>query len=252
MPDLLIIRQVNKSFESLLAVNEVSLSVQPGQIVGLIGPNGSGKSTLLNLISGVLPADSGRISFDGQDITRRSAAEIFQLGLVRSFQDPSLFFRMTVLDNSLLPVKRQAGEKPSRAPFHRLWTRQETGLAAAAAKTLGELQLGKHYQVRASDLSGGQMKLLELGRSLMGEPKLLLLDEPTAGVAPRLAYTIFEEIERLRQTLGLTFVIVEHRLEILFDFVDTAFVMHAGSILAHGTPAEISANAEVREIYFGE
>ncbi|GIK43894.1 MAG: ABC transporter ATP-binding protein [Chloroflexota bacterium] len=252
MTDLLTLDKVSKSFESLLAVNDVSLSVQPGQIAGLIGPNGSGKSTLLNLISGVLPLDSGHITFDGHDITRRSADEIFQRGLVRSFQDPSLFFRMTVLDNALLPVKRQAGESPAHAPLHRRWTPQESSLAATAGKTLDELQLGQHYKVRASDLSGGQMKLLELGRSLMGEPKLLLLDEPTAGVAPKLAYTIFEEIERLRQSLGLTFVIIEHRLEILFDFVDTVFVMHAGSLLAHGTPAEISANARVREIYFGD
>jgi branched-chain amino acid transport system ATP-binding protein len=252
MPDLLSLTKVSKSFESLLAVNEVSLGVQPGQIVGLIGPNGSGKSTLINLISGILPVDSGRVSFDGQDITRCSSDQIFQLGLVRSFQDPSLFFRMTVLDNSLLPVKHQAGESPARAPLHRLWTAQETGLAAAAGKTLAELQSDKQYAALASDLSGGQMKLLELSRSLMGDPKLLLLDEPTAGVAPKLAYTIFEEIERLRQTLGLTFVIVEHRLEILFYFVDTVYVMPAGSILAHGTPADISANAEVREIYFGE
>jgi branched-chain amino acid transport system ATP-binding protein len=252
MSDLLTIHKVSKSFESLLAVNEVSLSVQPGQIAGLIGPNGSGKSTLLNLISGVLPLDSGRITFDGHDLTRRSADEIFQRGLVRSFQDPSLFFRMTVLDNALLPVKRQAGENPAHAPLHQRWTPQESSLATAAGKTLDELQLGRHYKVRAADLSGGQMKLLELGRSLMGEPKLLLLDEPTAGVAPKLAYTIFEEIERLRQSLGLTFVIIEHRLEILFDFVDTVFVMHAGSLLAHGTPAEISANARVREIYFGD
>ncbi|MBE7473274.1 MAG: ABC transporter ATP-binding protein [Anaerolineae bacterium] len=252
MVDLLKLEHVSKSFESLLAVNEVSFSVEPGQVVGLIGPNGSGKSTLLSLIAGTLSADSGRITFDGQDITHRSADQIFQLGLVRSFQDPSLFFRMTVLDNSLLPVKHQTGENPVRAPFHRLWSGQESNLAAAAGKTLAELQLSQHYTARASDLSGGQMKLLELGRSLMGEPKLLLLDEPTAGVAPKLAYTIFEEIKRLRQSLGLTFVIVEHRLEILFDFVDTVFVMHAGSLLAHGTPAEISANAEVREIYFGE
>lgn len=252
MSNLLTLERVGKSFESLLAVHEVSLRVQPGQLVGLIGPNGSGKSTLINLISGVLPVDSGRITFDGHDITRRSADQIFQLGLVRSFQDPSLFFRMTVLDNSLLPVKHQTGESPAHAPFHRLWSAQESSLATAAGQTLAELQLSNHYNALASDLSGGQMKLLELGRSLMGEPKLLLLDEPTAGVAPKLAYTIFEEIERLRQSLGLTFVIVEHRLEILFDFVDTVFVMHAGSVLAQGTPAEISANAEVREIYFGE
>jgi branched-chain amino acid transport system ATP-binding protein len=252
MVDLLKLEHLSKSFESLLAVNEVSLSVEPGQVVGLIGPNGSGKSTLLSLIAGMLSADSGRITFDGQDITRRSADQIFQQGLVRSYQDPSLFFRMTVLDNALLPVKHQTGERPSRAPIHRLWSRQENDLAVAAGKTLAELQLGQHYTARASDLSGGQMKLLELGRSLMGQPKLLLLDEPTAGVAPKLAYTIFEEIERMRRSLGLTFVIVEHRLEILFDFVDTVFVMHAGSLLAHGTPAEISANAQVREIYFGE
>lgn len=252
MSDLLKLEHVSKSFESLLAVNEVSLSIQPGQIAGLIGPNGSGKSTLLSLIAGTLPSDSGQIIFDGHDITRRSADQIFQLGLGRSYQDPSLFFRMTVLDNSLLPVKHQIGESPARAPFHQLWTGQETRLAGAAKKTLSELQLGQQAATRAADLSGGQMKLLEIGRSLMGDPKLLLLDEPTAGVAPKLAYTIFEEIERLRQSLGLTFVIVEHRLEILFDFVDTVYVMHAGSLLAHGTPAEISANAQVREIYFGE
>lgn len=252
MTDLLTLHNVTKSFESLLAVNDVSLTVQMGQVIGLIGPNGSGKSTLLNLISGILPLDSGRMLFEGHDITRQSADRIFQLGLVRSFQDPSLFFRMTVLDNTLLPAKHQTGERPGRAPFHHLWERQENQLAAQAGQTLAELQLSRHYDALASDLSGGQMKLLELGRSLMGQPKLLLLDEPTAGVAPKLAYNIFEEIARLRQTLGLTFIIVEHRLEILFDFVDTVFVMHGGSILTQGTPAEISANAQVREIYFGD
>jgi len=252
MNDLLTLHNVSKSFESLLAVNEVSLTVQPGQIVGLIGPNGSGKSTLLNLISGVLPVDSGHITFDGHDITPRSADEVFQLGLVRSFQDPSLFFRLIVLDNMLLPAKHQRGENPARAPIHRAWTDQENELAVTAGQTLDPLQLRKYYSTPASDLSGGQMKLLELGRSLMGQPKLLLLDEPTAGVAPKLAYTIFEEIERLRQMLSLTFVIIEHRLEILFDFVDIVYVMHMGQLLTHGTPAEISANAAVREIYFGE
>ncbi len=252
MSKLLTLHNVTKSFESLMAVNGASLQVEAGQIVGLIGPNGSGKSTLLNLISGVMTPDHGQIIFDSHDITHQPAERIFQLGLMRSFQDPSLFFRMTVLDNALLPAKGQRGERPGQAPFHRLWQAQEAELAAAAGQTLAELQLGRHYTTLASDLSGGQMKLLELGRSLMGQPRLLLLDEPTAGVAPKLAYSIFEEIARLRQTLGLTFLIVEHRLEILFDFVDTVFVMHAGSVLAHGAPADISANAQVREIYFGD
>ncbi len=252
MKNLLTIRNVSKSFESLMAVNNVSMTVSTGQIVGLIGPNGSGKSTLINVIAGTMKADSGYINFDGQEITDRSADEVFRLGLARSFQDPSLFFRMTVLDNALLPVKVQRGEHPARAPFHRAWNRQENKLARTAGKILDQLQLRTHFNRLAADLSGGQMKLLELGRSLMGDPKLLLLDEPTAGVAPKLAYTIFEQIEHLRQTLGLTFLIVEHRLEILFDFVDSVYVMHMGEVLAHGTPAEISANAQVREIYFGD
>lgn len=249
---MLELQNVSKRFENLLAVDDVSLTVPKGHIVGLIGPNGSGKSTLLNVISGVLRPDAGHIFFNGQEITGRPANEIFQLGLVRSYQDPSLFFRMTVLDNTLLPAKHQRGEDPARAPFHAAWADQEATLAKIAAATLSQLELDPHYTVLASDLSGGQMKLLELGRSLMGEPTLLLLDEPTAGVAPRLAYTIFEQIERLRRTLSLTFLIVEHRLEILFDFVDTVYVMHLGRLVAHGTPAEISTNTQVREIYFGE
>jgi branched-chain amino acid transport system ATP-binding protein len=249
---LLELKDLSKAFGNLQAVEGVSLTVPQGQIVGLIGPNGSGKSTLLSLISATLPADSGQIIFDGQDISRKTAAERFQRGLVRSFQNPSLFFRLTSLDNALLPVKKQQGENPLWATWPRLWRKQEVALAQKAGQTLAELQLGGHYLTPASDLSGGQMKLLELGRSLMGDPKLLLLDEPTAGVAPNLAYTIFEKIEEMRQSLGLTFLIVEHRLEILFNFVDSLYVMHMGRLMAQGTPAEISANAQVREIYFGE
>jgi branched-chain amino acid transport system ATP-binding protein len=249
---LLELKNVSKAFGNLQAVDGVSLSVPQGQIVGLIGPNASGKSTLLNLISATLPADSGQIIFDGQDISRKSADERFQSGLVRSFQNPSLFFRLTSLDNALLPVKKQRGENPLWAPLHRFWRKQEDTLAQEAGQTLAELQLRSYYFTPASDLSGGQMKLLELGRSLMGDPKLLLLDEPTAGVAPNLAYTIFEKIEAMRRSLDLTFLIVEHRLEILFNFVDHLYVMHMGRLMAQGTPAEISANTQVREIYFGE
>jgi len=249
---MLEIQNLVKRFGRLRAVDDVSLRVEPGQIVGLIGPNGSGKSTLLNVLAGTLPANAGRITFDGHDITGQPADAIFRRGMARSFQDPALFQRMNVLDNALLPVKGQSGERPGLAPFHRSWRGQETANARHAADVLTRLSLRGHVDALASDLSGGQMKLLELGRSLMGEPKMLLLDEPTAGVAPNLAYEIFQQIESMRAALGLTFLIVEHRLEILFDFVDHLFVMHLGQLIAQGTPEEIAADKQVREVYFGE
>jgi branched-chain amino acid transport system ATP-binding protein len=248
----LMVTQVCKAFGRLQAVEDVSLTVAEGQIVGLIGPNGSGKSTLLNLIAGAQRADRGRIEFAGREITQLSTDEIYRLGLVRSYQDPALFFRMSALDNLLLPVKDQRGEAPLWAPLHHTWAGEEALHAKTAAEVLEQLRIRPHYDKLAADLSGGQMKLLELGRSLMGAPRLLLLDEPTAGVAPALAYTIFEQIEQLRAGLGLSFLIVEHRLEMLFDFVDQLYVMHLGRVIAEGAPAVISANPQVREIYFGE
>ena len=251
MSDLLQVRDLSKAFGQLQAVDQVSLTVPQGKIIGLIGPNGSGKSTLLNLISATFPADSGNIIFNGADITALKPDDVFQRGLVRSFQDPSLFFRISVLDNALLPIKAQRGERAWLAPFHRLWRRQEDNNATRSGSLLSQIQLGQQYAKSAADLSGGQMKLLELGRSLMGDPQLLLLDEPTAGVAPNLAYTIFEQIETMRQEHNLTFLIIEHRLEILFDFVDWLYVMHLGQLIAEGTPADISANPTVQDIYFG-
>ena len=251
MNDLLLLSNVSKAFGNLKAVDRVTMAVPEGQIIGLIGPNGSGKSTLLNLIASTTPTDDGRITFDGHNITHLSPDAVFQRGLIRSFQDPSLFFRMTVLDNALLPIKAQRGESPWLAPFHGTWAEEEEDHADDAYRALSTLELKDHLTELASDLSGGQMKLLELGRSLMGEPRLLLLDEPTAGVAPALAYRIFEQIERMRVELGLTFLIVEHRLEMLFDFVDSLYVMHLGRIIAEGTPAQIEVNETVREVYFG-
>jgi branched-chain amino acid transport system ATP-binding protein len=248
---MLQIQNIRKQFEKLVAVDGVSLTVKQGQIVGLIGPNGSGKSTLLNITAGSLPADSGAVTFAGHTITNRPANQIFDLGLARSFLDPALFTRMTVLDNMLLPVRKQRGEAPTQAPFHRRWRTQERQAATTAHDLLGQVNLQSHYGRATADLSGGQMKLVALSRMLMGEPQLLLLDEPTAGVAPALAYTIFERIAALRNA-GLTFLIVEHRLEILFAFVDYLYVMHLGQVIAEGTPAAIEGNALVREVYFGE
>ncbi len=248
---MLHVDNIHKDFGGLKAVGGASLSVPEGKIVGLIGPNGSGKSTLINVISGVMPPTSGTVHFNGQDITGLSANAIFNQGLARGFQDASLFFKMTVLDNALLPVKAQAGESPWRAPWKRFWRDEEHQNADQAGKVLEQVLLRDHYDKAAAYLSGGQMKLLEIARSLMGQPRMLLLDEPTAGVAPNLAYSIFEQIKAMRDEFGITFLIVEHRLEILFDFVDDLHVMHMGQVLAQGTPEAIMANDEVREVYFG-
>jgi branched-chain amino acid transport system ATP-binding protein len=249
---MLVLQNVCKAFDNLMAVACVSLHVEKGQIVGLIGPNGSGKSTLLSTIAGQHKPDGGTIQFAGQAIGGLAPERIFRLGLARSYQDPSLFFRMSVLDNALLAANGQRGENPLVAPFHGIWSAQEKKLARRAAGILDDLRILERRDALASDLSGGQMKLLELGRTVMGEPQMMLLDEPTAGVAPALAYTIFEEIERLRREQGITFLIVEHRLEILFDFVDLVYVMHMGQVIAHGTPAQIASDPLVREVYFGE
>lgn len=241
-----------KCFGRLAAVAGVDLRVAAGEIVGLIGPNGSGKSTLLSTIAGAYPPDDGAILFEGQPIGGLPPHRIFARGLARSYQEPSLFFRMSALDNALLPARNQRGEHVRTAPFRGRWWGEERTNAAEAAAILADLKLEERAQAPAADLSGGQMKLLEIGRTLMGEPRMLLLDEPTAGVAPALAYTIFEEIERMRTAHNLTFLIVEHRLEILFDFVDRLYVMHMGQVIAAGKPAEIERNALVREVYFGE
>ena len=226
------------------------------RIIGLIGPNGSGKSTLdqphRRHDRRQLSAGQCDLRWRRHQRSYRSDA-VFQKGIARGYQEPSLYFKKTVLDNMLLlPVKNQRGEGPWYAPWWHTWQREETKHAERALAVLEQVQLLQQYDTLASDLSGGQMKLLEIARALMGRPKLLLLDEPTAGVAPKLAYEIFQQIARLRQDHGITFLIVEHRLEILFDFADYVYVMHLGNLLAEGSVAEIATHATVREVYFGD
>ena len=249
---LLELRGLRKDFGGLRALDDVSLDVPEGAIIGLIGPNGSGKSTLINLIAGSDSLTAGKVVFDGEDISQLTADAVFHKGIARGYQEPALYFKMTVLDNLLLPVKSQRGERPWHAPRWASWQREERAHAAAAIEVLRQVQLLPQFDTLASDLSGGQMKLLEIARALMGKPRLLLLDEPTAGVAPKLAYDIFRQIARLRDDHGITLLIVEHRLEILFDFVDYVYVMHLGNLLAQGSADEIAAHETVREVYFGD
>ena len=242
---------VRKSFGGLRAVDNVSLEIKRGSITGLIGPNGSGKSTLFNVIGGTIPRDSGSITLDGTRIDKLPPHKIFKLGLVRTFQTPRLFFGMTVLENSLVPPKEQKGENPLMAPFHRKWEKQELDLAKMAKETLNFLEIEKLYSKWSSEISGGEMKLLQLASAFMGRPRMLMLDEPAAGVAPRLANDIFKSIEKRRKEEGTTFFIIEHRLEILFNYVDYVFVMGRGELLAMGKPDEVVKNQKVIEAYLG-
>lgn len=251
MTDILQLEDVVKCYESLRAVDGVSLSIEEGTVTGLIGPNGSGKSTLFNVVSGLERADRGRIWFKGIRIDNLPPHKIFSLGLVKSFQDPRLFLGMTVLDNMLVPPKGQIGESPLNAPIHSRWRAQEVELAKKSCDLLDRLLLRGLHRVLSSEISGGQMKLLEMGRTLMAEPKMLLLDEPTAGVAPKLARDIFERLLSLREEFNLTLFIIEHRLEVLFDYVEYVYVMHRGKILAEGKPEEILNNKVVADVYLG-
>lgn len=249
---LLELKQLRKDYGGLRALDDVTLDVPEGAIIGLIGPNGSGKSTLIDLVAGSIAPTAGQIIFAGDQIGGLGADEVFQRGIARGYQQPTLYFKMTALDNLLLPPKSQLGERPMYAPWHRRWADQEAENAERALHALQQVELLPHYDKLAADLSGGQMKLLEIARALMGEPRLLLLDEPTAGVAPLLARDIFQRIARLRDQQGITFLIVEHRLEILFDFVDEVYALHLGELIAQGAPVDVAGDRLLQQVYFGD
>jgi branched-chain amino acid transport system ATP-binding protein len=249
---ILSVERISKSFGGVRAVDDVSFSVKRGSITGLIGQNGSGKSTLFNLISGVWKKDpGGSVTFDGRRIDRLPPHKIFQLGLGRTFQTPRLFTGMTVLENTMLAAKGQKGERPSVAPFPARWEGQEVELAKKARSQMGPLEIEGIYDKWSNEISGGQMKLVQLSNAVMGDPRMLLLDEPTAGVAPRLAQDIFQSIADERSQKGTTFFIIEHRLGVLFKHVDTVLFMHQGRIIAEGKPEEIVKDQRLLEAYLG-
>ncbi|MGC9149326.1 MAG: ABC transporter ATP-binding protein [Sulfolobales archaeon] len=242
---------VVKRFGGLIAVNNVSIDVSRGSITLLIGPNGCGKTTLVNVITGIYKPESGRIYFKDKDITGLSPDEIFRRGLVRTFQIPMPFQKLSVLDNLLVSARRNIGESFIGHFIRSKWISEEDRLVEKAFRILKMIGLDKYWDREASTLDAGGLKLLEIGRALMSDAEMIVLDEPIAGVNPKMAHNVFSHIVDLRNKLGVTFLIIEHRLDIALRYVNYVYVMNRGEIISQGNPEAIISDEKVRAVYMG-
>ena len=245
---LLQIENLNKSFGRVKAAVDINLAFEQGVLTSIIGPNGAGKSTLINMLSGSLPADSGRILFQGTDITHMPIHRRVRLGLCRSFQVVNVFPELTVFDNILLPTL--AASNRSRRLFGSL--ARETTANREVNEILELVGLAAEAQTPANALSHGDERVLEVGIAMAARPKLLFLDEPTAGMNPVERVQILENIRRLSDQGRTTFVIVEHDMDIVFSLSQRVIVLHYGEVIGDGTADAIKNNPRVREVYLGE
>ena len=251
MGNILEIKDVRKAFGNLRALDGVTFDVKEKEVHILIGPNGSGKTTLINVISGFYKPDSGVVVYGGKDITGVPPYKAYAIGVSRTFQIPSLFTKLTILENVMVATKDNPGESFAKSLFRKSWVKEETEATRRAFTILRLLGLEGVWEHEASTLSGRQMKLLELARALMSGGKVILLDEPISGVNPTLAHEIFGRILNLRDELGVTFLIVEHRLEIALSYVDTVTAMAQGRVIAGGKPELVMTDPGVIEAYLG-
>ncbi|MUL40770.1 ABC transporter ATP-binding protein [Streptomonospora sp. PA3] len=241
---------IRRSFGGLTAVDVEHLEVQRSTITALIGPNGAGKSTLFNLLTGFDRADAGEWSFQGRRIDRMAGHKVARQGMVRTFQLTKALTRLTVLENMLLAAPGQRGERFLGAFGRWLWTGQEAANRERAMELLARFKLDAKKDDIAGSLSGGQRKLLEMARSLMVEPSMVMLDEPMAGVNPALVQSLLEHITALRDE-GTTVLFVEHDMDVIMGISDWIVVMAQGRVIAEGRPADIRSNEHVIDAYLG-
>ncbi|HET7420916.1 MAG TPA: ABC transporter ATP-binding protein [Candidatus Dormibacteraeota bacterium] len=246
---MLVAHDVHRHFEGMRAVDGVSLEVPRGRITGLIGPNGAGKSTFLAVLAGTMPASSGRIVFDGVDITRTPPYRRARMGLVRTFQLPSEFARLTVLENLLVAAPHNRGDTLAGALLgRRYWREDEERLVDEARGFLNRFGMSAKESDYAGTMSGGQKRLIEIMRALMLHPKCLLLDEPMSGVHPRVVTEIQHYLQVLRAD-GLTILMVEHELHLVEQLCDSVFVMAQGKLIGSGTMATLRRQREIVDAY---
>ena len=243
---MLELKGVSKRFGGLVATDGVTLDVRPGEVHALIGPNGAGKTTLIGQIAGDLRSDSGTVVFEGADVTRAAQHERVRAGLARSYQITSIFGRLSVLDNLALAVQARSGSSFS---FWRPLA-SERSLADEARAIAAQIGLSAREGANASALAHGEQRALEVGLALATRPRLLLLDEPTAGMGPEESQAMIALIERIRARVAV--LLVEHDMDAVFRLADRISVLVSGRVIATGPPAAIRADAEVRKAYLGE
>jgi neutral amino acid transport system ATP-binding protein len=249
---LLDVEEVYKRFGGILAVSGATFEVAPKSITALIGPNGAGKTTLFNVVTGFYRGDRGSVSFDGHEVLGKPPFEIARKGMVRTFQITKALAAMPVIDNMMLAAPDQPGEQ-----FRNLIIRpgavraREKEVHEQAMELLDIFNLTKLADDYAGTLSGGQRKLLELARALMARPRLLLLDEPMAGINPTLGRRLLDHMERLRGEEGVTFLFIEHDMEVVMNHSDRVVVMAEGKVIAEGEPHEVRKDKQVIDAYLG-
>ncbi len=249
---MIVVENISKFFGGFCAVNNASLTIQTGSITGLIGPNGAGKTTLFNVIAGVHKASGGKVTMDGEDITGLPPHELFHKGMLRTFQIAHEFSTMTVRENLMMVPAAQSGEKIWDAWFSRQRIKdEEAALLAKADEVIEFLTISHLADELAGNLSGGQKKLLELGRTMMVDAKVVFLDEVGAGVNRTLLRTVGDAILRLNKERGYTFCMIEHDMDFISRLCDPVVVMAEGAVLFEGTADEVKSNEQVIEAYLG-
>ncbi|MCH8914571.1 MAG: ABC transporter ATP-binding protein [Thaumarchaeota archaeon] len=249
---ILSISGITKNFGGLTVLDGIDMEIEQGKLYQLIGPNGSGKTTLINVVSGLLKPDDGKIIFDGTDITQKGLFDTYKTGLVRTWQIPQPFNTLTTMENFLISSSGNAGESFLIAPLKSKWKNDEKRITDKAMKIMEIVSLVEKKDTISQNLSGGQQKLLELGRAMMSDASMILMDEPIAGVNPTLAHEIFEKISSLCKKQKITFLIVEHRLDIALQYADHVFAMNRGKIIAQGSSDDVIKHPKVMESYLGE